>query len=155
MKKFLKIGCLALSVALMAAMLTGCGIFHKIYFYVDGEQYCYIWGRQGATMKDVDTPTQEGYTFSGWFEDEALTIPYEWPEKMPEEDGSLYGSLIPNDQVKEDTGTKVFQDEQPEQAPETVTEPTEQTPEEPVEEPAEEPPEEKKPSILDIENGLQ
>ena len=48
-----------------------------------------------ATVIEPTEPTREGYTFSGWYYDEQLTVPYVF-STMPAENLTLYGYWTKN-----------------------------------------------------------
>lgn len=51
----------------------------------------------GAKITRPNNPVKEGYNFSGWFIDEALTIKYKFGGKMPANALTIYGELTKGD----------------------------------------------------------
>ncbi len=47
------------------------------------------------TVKASEDPVKQGYIFAGWYSDENLTMPYEFPMTMPNEDTSIYAAWNP------------------------------------------------------------
>ncbi len=60
---------------------------YKLTYTVDGEEYCSSEIEYGASIIQVEEPTKEGYTFSGWSE---------IPETMPAHDVTIAGSFSVN-----------------------------------------------------------
>lgn len=55
-----------------------------------------IYGKAGKPVtKPEYNPTRTGYEFVGWFADEACTIPYVFPDRMPDYDTTVYAKWIP------------------------------------------------------------
>ena len=44
-------------------------------------------------------PERLGYTFAGWYSDEALTIPYTYPDIMPNKDVNIYAKWTPRTDI--------------------------------------------------------
>ncbi|MBC1322354.1 LPXTG cell wall anchor domain-containing protein [Listeria welshimeri] len=128
-------------------------IYHTATFDVDGVQINDT--KEISTLiEEPPTPTKEGYTFIGWFDEEGN----EWDfstDKMPEKDLTLYARfdkdtsevVVPEEETEtpaeevevpeEDTETPVEEVEVPEEDTETPAEEVE-VPEEDTETPAEE-----------------
>ena len=51
--------------------------------------------RYGGEITKPANPTKKGYTFGGWYLDEALTKPYTIPDVMPDEDVLVYAKWTP------------------------------------------------------------
>ena len=63
---------------------------HTITFNTNGgSDVASITAETGATITAPADPTKDGYTFAGWFADEALTVPYTF-STMPAENITLY-----------------------------------------------------------------
>lgn len=60
--------------------------FHLIYT-INGEEYKNVWCEVGETIVPLETPTKEGYIFSGWSE---------IPETMPSHNVTVTGTFSPN-----------------------------------------------------------
>ena len=59
--------------------------------YTNGGSYIDIINEKyGARVTKPRNPEKAGYTFEGWYKDEELTEPYEFPETMPAEDANIY-----------------------------------------------------------------
>lgn len=54
--------------------------------------YCQAYNTDVVAPAD---PVKTGYVFAGWYADEALTVPYTFPEKMPAEDANIYAAWAP------------------------------------------------------------
>ena len=54
--------------------------------------YCQAYNTDVVAPAD---PVKTGYVFAGWYADEALTVPYTFPEKMPAEDAAVYAAWTP------------------------------------------------------------
>ncbi len=65
----------------------------KVIYYVDGEQYAYDPYEFGASITLRDVLTKEGYTFSGWKDEEGNAASL--PATMPAEDIKVYGTWTP------------------------------------------------------------
>ncbi|MBC1949005.1 hypothetical protein HCJ37_13150, partial [Listeria welshimeri] len=114
-------------------------IYHTATFDVDGVQINDT--KEISTLiEEPPTPTKEGYTFIGWFDEEGN----EWDfstDKMPEKDLTLYARFDKDTSEvvvpEEDTETPAEEVEVPEEDTETPAEEVE-VPEEDTETPAEE-----------------
>ena len=49
-----------------------------------------------AALSEPSEPVREGYTFNGWYLDEALTNAYSFPETMPAENITVYAKWLVN-----------------------------------------------------------
>ncbi|MBC2356802.1 LPXTG cell wall anchor domain-containing protein [Listeria welshimeri] len=114
-------------------------IYHTATFDVDGVQINDT-KEISKLIEEPPTPTKEGYTFIGWFDEEGN----EWDfstDKMPEKDLTLYARFDKDTSEvvvpEEDTETPAEEVEVPEEETETPTEEVE-VPEEDTETPAEE-----------------
>lgn len=64
--------------------------------YTNGGSYINIINAQfGAKVERPEDPVRIGYDFAGWYQDEALTEPYEFPEEMPAADTNIYAKWAP------------------------------------------------------------
>ena len=53
--------------------------------------------KYGDTIADYSPASKEGYTFSGWYNEEALTNAWSKPETMPASNITVYGAYTAND----------------------------------------------------------
>ena len=53
--------------------------------------------KYGKEVAKPEDPVKTGYTFAGWYEDEALTKKYEIPDTMPNEDRIVYAKWEASD----------------------------------------------------------
>ena len=53
--------------------------------------------KYGKEVAKPENPVKTGYTFAGWYEDEALTKKYEIPDTMPNEDRIVYAKWEASD----------------------------------------------------------
>lgn len=51
--------------------------------------------KYGTAVKKPADPVKQGYTFAGWYTDEALTKPYTIPATMPDQDALVYAKWTP------------------------------------------------------------
>lgn len=51
--------------------------------------------KYGTAIKKPADPVKQGYTFAGWYTDEALTKPYTIPATMPDQDALVYAKWTP------------------------------------------------------------
>lgn len=69
------------------------------YFVVDGQVVWKIFEVEEyygiASQFDIPTPTKEGYIFTGWYEDEACTVPWEMLIESDWEDLSIVSLFDP------------------------------------------------------------
>ena len=55
-----------------------------------------IYGRPGKPITPPEhNPSKVGYKFGGWYADKEYTIPYVFPDKMPDYDTTVYAKWIP------------------------------------------------------------
>lgn len=67
-----------------------------IVFVSNGGSYVnMISEKYGTDIKAPTAPEKQGYTFAGWYQDEALTIPYTIPATMPDRDTIAYAKWDP------------------------------------------------------------
>jgi|GEM_PF-755113 len=52
-------------------------------------------GKFGAEVKKPANPEREGYVFAGWYQDEAYTTPYTFPETIPDHSTEIYAKWNP------------------------------------------------------------
>ena len=77
MKMFKKAGIALLGAALGCCMFSGCISSElSVTYMVDGETYRVQDYAMNTQISLPNAPTKEGYTFIGWYTDEACTIPY-------------------------------------------------------------------------------
>ena len=60
---------------------------YKLTYIVDGEEYASLTNEYGSTIKAIEEPEKEGYTFSGWSE---------IPTEMPANDVTVIGTFSVN-----------------------------------------------------------
>ena len=94
MKKRLLAALLALCMAL-GLLLCGCssGGPYKVRFegnYHGGENYNALVVDGGKKIQEPETPVREGYVFRGWYQDAAMTIPWNFAKDKVESDLTLY-----------------------------------------------------------------
>ena len=64
--------------------------------YTKGGSYVEaIVGKFGKEVKKPADPKKEGYVFAGWYQDEACTQPYTFPETMPDYNTEIYAKWNP------------------------------------------------------------
>ena len=65
--------------------------------YTNGGSYIpLINQRYDSVLVAPEDPVKAGYDFGGWYEDEALTVSYTWPERMPDVDTNIYAAWTPS-----------------------------------------------------------
>ncbi len=70
---------------------------YYIEFVTNGGSYVpSIEARYGAEITAPSDPKRTGYTFTGWYRDETLTVPYEVPSTMPDVGVCVYAGWTPN-----------------------------------------------------------
>ncbi len=50
--------------------------------------------KTGTQLAQISDPIWQGYTFSGWFSDDSLTVPFTFPELMPVDNMTVYGKWV-------------------------------------------------------------
>lgn len=103
MRKFLRIRpfIVLLLVALVgAACLTACGgdeVTTTVTYYVNGSVHGTASVTTGMTSSGVADPAVDGFTFGGWFTDEACTTPFDFAAYAADEgraDISVYAKMV-------------------------------------------------------------
>lgn len=83
LKKFLKIGAIALCVAAFSLSLVACGDETPTYYTVTfesngGSEVASQQVEKGKTATEPDDPTKEGYNFTDWYSDDTLQNEYDF-----------------------------------------------------------------------------
>lgn len=103
MRKFLRIRpfiVLLLVVLVGAACLTACGgdeVTTTVTYYVNGSVHGTASVTTGMTSSGVADPAVDGFTFGGWFTDEACTTPFDFAAYASDEgraDISVYAKMV-------------------------------------------------------------
>ncbi len=94
MNKTTKTVIFAICVLLVLATLVGCATkTYKVTFYNGSTVVTTQTVNANESAKKPADPTKEGYTFSGWFTDSALTKEYKFTEKVTA-DLKLYAKFV-------------------------------------------------------------
>ena len=102
-------------VALILVLVIACGVLAScaedsadttITYYVDGEVYQRVKVNDSSSDPNL-TPTKSGYTFKGWYTDEALTDPFDFDSYISDEnraDITVYAKFKENTSGTTDPG---------------------------------------------------
>ena len=75
----------------LAIGLSSCGeVEYNVSFVVDGKLYATVQVAENEPIKLPENPVKDGYTFDGWYTDEALTKPFSFGITLITEDITLY-----------------------------------------------------------------
>ena len=85
-KKFRSAIATGSALAMMVPMLVGCGSGSDItWHYNNGTEDGKTTVAADSRVSEPEQPTNDGYVFSGWYEDEELTKPYVFGSKLTED----------------------------------------------------------------------
>lgn len=81
-----------LSICLLLGLLSGCAMFAEYTVRFDGDEIPAQTVRSGQKVTPVDDPVREGYVFAGWYQDAALTQPWNLESDKVKSDLTLYAA---------------------------------------------------------------